>query len=53
MTYQAASGAGAPNMRELLEQIGALYGVVAEDLKDPRSAILAIDRKLPEETSFY
>ena len=49
MTYQAASGAGAPNMRELLEQIGALYGVVAEDLKDPRSAILAIDRKVTEE----
>ena len=49
MTYQAASGAGAPNMRELLEQMGALYGVVAEDLKDPRSAILAIDRKVTEE----
>lgn len=42
MTYQAASGAGAPNMRELLEQMGALYGVAAEDLKDPRSAILLL-----------
>ncbi len=49
MTYQAASGAGAPNMRELLEQMGALYGVAAEDLKDPRSAILSIDRKVTEE----
>ena len=27
MTYQAASGAGAPNMRELLEQMGALYSL--------------------------
>ncbi len=30
MTYQAASGAGAPNMRELLSQMGVLQGVVAE-----------------------
>ena len=29
MTYQAASGAGAPNMRELLEQMGVLHGSVA------------------------
>ena len=36
-------------MRELLEQMGALYGVVAEDLNDPRSAILAIGRKVTEE----
>ncbi len=49
MTYQAASGAGAPNMRELLKQMGDLYGVVADDLQDPRSAILAIDRKVTEE----
>ena len=49
MTYQAASGAGAPNMRELLKQMGDLYGVVANDLQDPRSAILAIDRKVTEE----
>ncbi|MDD2539648.1 MAG: aspartate-semialdehyde dehydrogenase [Desulfuromonadaceae bacterium] len=46
MTYQAASGAGAPNMRELLAQMGALNGVVAEELKNPGSAILEIDRKV-------
>lgn len=46
MTYQAASGAGAPNMRELLSQMGALHGVVAEELKNPGSAILEIDRKV-------
>jgi aspartate-semialdehyde dehydrogenase len=46
MTYQAASGAGAPNMRELLSQMGVLHGVVAEELKNPGSAILEIDRKV-------
>ena len=46
MTYQAASGAGAPNMRELLEQMGVLHGSVAELLKDPGSAILEIDRQV-------
>ena len=46
MTYQAASGAGAPNMRELLCQMGALNGTVAEELKDTGSAILEIDRKV-------
>ncbi|WP_243369634.1 aspartate-semialdehyde dehydrogenase [Geotalea sp. SG265] len=46
MTYQAASGAGAPNMRELLSQMGTLHGVVAEELKNPASAILEIDRKV-------
>ena len=46
MTYQAASGAGAPNMRELLAQMGVLNGVVAEELKNPGSAILEIDRKV-------
>jgi aspartate-semialdehyde dehydrogenase len=46
MTYQAASGAGAPNMRELLSQMGVLQGVVAEELKNPGSAILEIDQKV-------
>ncbi|BDV44288.1 aspartate-semialdehyde dehydrogenase [Geotalea uraniireducens] len=46
MTYQAASGAGAPNMRELLAQMGVLHGSVAELLKNPSSAILEIDRKV-------
>jgi len=48
MTYQAASGAGAPNMRELLSQMGALAGSVADLLSDPSSAILDIDRKVTE-----
>jgi aspartate-semialdehyde dehydrogenase len=46
MTYQAASGAGAPNMRELLGQMGVLHGSVADLLKDPGSAILDIDREV-------
>lgn len=46
MTYQAASGAGAPNMRELLTQMGALNHSVADLLQDPGSAILDIDRKV-------
>jgi len=48
MTYQAASGAGAPNMRELLAQMGALHGSVAELLENPASAILGIDRRVTE-----
>jgi aspartate-semialdehyde dehydrogenase len=46
MTYQAASGAGAPNMRELLAQMGVLNASVADLLKDPASAILEIDTKV-------
>jgi len=48
MTYQAASGAGARNMRELLIQMGELRDCVADDLADPSSAILDIDRKVSE-----
>ena len=48
MTYQAASGAGAQNMRELLAQMGALYAPVAGLLADPASAILDIDRNVAE-----
>jgi aspartate-semialdehyde dehydrogenase len=44
MTYQAASGAGAQNMRELIAQMGAVHASVAERLADPASAILEIDR---------
>ncbi len=44
MTYQAASGAGAQNMRELLQQMGHLHQAVASELRDPASAILEIDR---------
>jgi aspartate-semialdehyde dehydrogenase len=48
MTYQAASGAGAQNMRELLQQMGALHASVAEQLADPGSAILEIDQRVSE-----
>jgi aspartate-semialdehyde dehydrogenase len=48
MTYQAASGAGAPNMRELLSQMGVLNRTVAEELKTLGSAILEIDQKVTE-----
>jgi aspartate-semialdehyde dehydrogenase len=46
MTYQAASGAGAQNMRELISQMGTIHNAVASDLADPASAILDIDRKV-------
>ncbi|WP_041523498.1 aspartate-semialdehyde dehydrogenase [Gilvimarinus agarilyticus] len=46
MTYQAASGAGARNMRELIEQMGTIRDGVASELADPASAILEIDRKV-------
>ena len=45
MTYQAASGAGARNMRELIAQMGSIRDNVAEELANPSSAILDIDRK--------
>ncbi len=48
MTYQAASGAGAQNMRELLNQMGVAYASVADLLADPNSAILEIDRRVAE-----
>jgi aspartate-semialdehyde dehydrogenase len=46
MTYQAASGAGAQNMRELLKQMGYLHASVEKELADSSSAILEIDRKV-------
>ncbi|TWH76553.1 aspartate semialdehyde dehydrogenase [Azomonas agilis] len=46
MTYQAASGAGAQNMRELIRQMGVIHNAVAPELADPASAILDIDRKV-------
>jgi len=48
MTYQAASGAGAQNMRELLRQMAVASGSVKEQLADPASAILDIDRRVAE-----
>ncbi|HME40152.1 MAG TPA: aspartate-semialdehyde dehydrogenase [Steroidobacteraceae bacterium] len=44
MTYQSASGAGAQNMRELLEQMGALHRAAAPLLQNPACGILEIDR---------
>lgn len=46
MTYQAASGAGAKNMRELLNQMGSLHQSTADLLADPASQILEIDRRV-------
>ncbi|MDP2824523.1 MAG: aspartate-semialdehyde dehydrogenase [Sulfuritalea sp.] len=46
MTYQAASGAGAQNMRELLAQMGETHRAVKNLLDDPASAILDIDREV-------
>ncbi len=48
MTYQAASGAGARNMRELLQQMGAAHQVVKDLLDNPASSILDIDREVAE-----
>jgi len=46
MTYQAASGAGAQNMRELLQQMGEVHYAAKALLQDPSSAILEIDREV-------
>jgi aspartate-semialdehyde dehydrogenase len=46
MTYQAASGAGARHMRELLQQMGAVHRSAEALLADPASSILDIDRKV-------
>jgi len=48
MTYQAASGSGANNMRELINGMGVLRDAVADELADPASAILDIDKKIAE-----
>ncbi len=48
MTYQAASGSGAQNMRELISQMGVLRDSVADELASPASAILDIDRKIAQ-----
>jgi len=46
MTYQAASGAGAANMRELLAQMGAAHASVKDVLADLATGILEIDRRV-------
>jgi aspartate-semialdehyde dehydrogenase len=46
MTYQSASGAGAQNMRELLQQMGEVHLAAKELLRNPGSSILDIDREV-------
>ncbi|WP_456386140.1 aspartate-semialdehyde dehydrogenase [Desulfolithobacter sp.] len=46
MTYQAASGAGARNMRELVSQMRVIGENSAGLLDDPATAILDIDRNV-------
>lgn len=48
MTYQSASGAGAQNMKELLEQMGAIHGLVSKDLYNPAKSILEIDQMITD-----
>src|SRR6185503_9174307 len=48
MTYQAASGAGAPQMRELITQMGYLHERSADLLSNPASGILEIDRRVAD-----
>ncbi len=48
MTYQAASGSGANNMRELISGMGVLRDSVADKLADPASAILEIDKTIAD-----
>ena len=44
MTYQAASGAGAEHMRELVKQMGFAHEAARSMLEDPAGAILDVDR---------
>jgi aspartate-semialdehyde dehydrogenase len=44
MTYQAASGAGAQHMRELIEQMGVIYRSAEPALRNSAAGILEIDR---------
>jgi aspartate-semialdehyde dehydrogenase len=48
MTYQAASGAGAQNMRELVAQMGYAHAAARSLLDDPASSILDIDREVSD-----
>jgi aspartate-semialdehyde dehydrogenase len=48
MTYQAASGAGAANMRELVAQMARIARTAQPLLDDPASAILDVDRAVTD-----
>jgi len=46
MTYQAISGGGARQMRELIQQMGHIYNASQSFLDDPDSPILEIDKSV-------
>jgi aspartate-semialdehyde dehydrogenase len=48
MTFQAASGAGAKNMTELVAQMRAIGDAAAPILDDPAAAILDLDKKVTD-----
>ncbi len=48
MTYQAASGAGAQNMRELVMQMQTIGIQAADLLANPTGAILELDKKVTD-----
>ena len=48
MTYQAASGAGARNMKELLVQMGEIHSSIAEKINDSHFSILDLDKVVQE-----
>jgi len=48
MTYQAASGAGAANMRELVAQMGVLGDAARGLLADPAASALALDARVTD-----
>ncbi|MET0391015.1 MAG: aspartate-semialdehyde dehydrogenase [Polyangiales bacterium] len=48
MTYQAASGAGAANMRELVSQMAVLSDAARPLLDDPAASALAIDGRVTD-----
>jgi len=49
MTYQAASGAGAKNMKELIEQMYVIGNVSKSLLDDPASSAIAMDEAVTGE----
>ncbi|MGI6525114.1 MAG: aspartate-semialdehyde dehydrogenase [Bdellovibrionota bacterium] len=49
MTYQAASGAGAANMRELIQQMASITTAAVTQLDDPASTALELDRSVTTE----
>jgi aspartate-semialdehyde dehydrogenase len=48
MTYQAASGAGAQHMRELVAQMGVVRDAAGAALQDPASSVIDIDHSVSQ-----